>query len=277
LGRKGKLVSRIYSQFLFAIIYALTVFFSRWRRITILARLSAALSPKVSVQVNDIELLLYTPDRRSVYWPQHGFKSEPGTLSWIDSFSSEDIFYDIGANVGIYSLYAAKKMAVNSIAFEPNPFSHGVLAKNIGLNQIGDKVIPLTIAVGNKTEQATFGLSGMEAGSVGNAIAETENVGEAMTLGVLSMRLDELISTFSLPSPTHIKLDVDGLEPGILKGAKNTISRPSLRSVLVEFRTHDEEGRRLIHQLLTDADLVHDSNDDDSKSDNRLYVRNNTA
>jgi FkbM family methyltransferase len=270
-------VSRIYSQLLLAIICTLTVFFSRWRRITILARLSTALSPKVSVQVNGIELLLYTPDRRAVYWPQHGLESELGTLSWIDSFSSEDVFYDIGANVGIYSLYAAKKMAVNSIAFEPNPFSHGVLAKNIGLNQIGDKVMPLSIAVGEKTEQAKFGLSGMEAGSVGNAIAETENAGEALTLGVLSIRLDELISAFSLPSPTHIKLDVDGLEAGILKGAKNTISQLSLCSVLVEFETHGVEGRRVIHQLLTDAGLEYDSTRHDYESDNRCYTRNNFA
>ena len=270
-------MSRIYSQFLLAIIYTLTVFFSHWRRITIFARLSSALSLKVPIQVSDIELLLFTPDRRAVYWPQHGFHSEPGTLSWIESFSSEDVFYDIGANVGIYSLYAAKKMAVKSIAFEPNPFSYGVLAKNIGLNKICDKVIPLTIAVGEKTGQATFGLSGMEAGSVGNAIAETKNAGEAMLLGILSMSLDDLIDTFSLPSPTHIKLDVDGVEPGILLGAKNTISQQSLHSVLIEFMTHDKEGRGVIHQLLTDAGFVHDSNAEDSKVGNRLYIRNNIA
>jgi len=59
---------------------------------------------------------------------------EPETIEWINNFEKKDILFDIGANVGIYSLYASKKK-IRTVAFEPAFHNFKKLKKNIKLNK----------------------------------------------------------------------------------------------------------------------------------------------
>ena len=76
---------------------------------------------------------------------------EPETLAWIDSFTDNSIFMDIGANVGIYSCYAAKMKSSKVYAFEPSVFNLEMLARNITLHNLVDRIyiIPLALSDGN--------------------------------------------------------------------------------------------------------------------------------
>src|SRR5262245_31131064 len=59
---------------------------------------------------------------------------EPDTIAWIDNFESSDVFWDIGANVGVFSLYAARQCGVRVVAFEPSADNYMVLCKNVEMS-----------------------------------------------------------------------------------------------------------------------------------------------
>ena len=97
-------MTKLFARFLVALVNLATVFLSRWRKLTVRARVHDGLAPQTTVTVNGVDLTLLVPDCTSVYWPRHGFDSEPNTLSWIDGFGAGDVFYDIGTNIGAYTL-----------------------------------------------------------------------------------------------------------------------------------------------------------------------------
>ena len=264
-------MSTLYARFLAAAARLFTAFFGRWRRMTILARLSDRLAPEARVTVNGTDITLFVPDRTAVYWPRHGFASEPGTLAWIDGFGPGDVLYDIGANVGIFTIYAAKATGVRVVAFEPNPFSFRVLVRNLELNGITALVIPLCLALGGATGPATLVLSHMESGSIGNRLAAGKDDEGALILQTLAFGLDHLGGR--LPAPSRLKLDVDGNEPEILAGARATLADHRLKSVLCEFDGQGEEAQKAMDSLLRDCGLSEDPTGLDDGSANRLYVR----
>ena len=84
-------MTKLFARFLVALVNLATVFLSRWRKLTVRARVHDGLAPQTTVTVNGVDLTLLVPDRTSVYWSRHGFDSEPNTLSWIDRFSAGDV------------------------------------------------------------------------------------------------------------------------------------------------------------------------------------------
>lgn len=266
-------MTKLYARFLVAIVKLATGFLGRWRRLTVLARIHARLAPECTVTVNGISLTLLVPDRTSVYWVRHGFSSEPNTLSWIDGFREGDVFFDVGANIGAYTLYAAKARSVRVVAFEPNPFSFRVLVHNLQLNGVAENVTPLCLAADAETGPAPLFLKGTDAGSVGHSLGEGRGEENEFQVWTLAFSLDGLTETGGLPRPHHLKIDVDGIELPILEGAKSLLSDSRLRSVLVETLTHDEQDREKIGALLGQCGLAPDPDWREDGSDNRLFVR----
>ncbi|MDP6121613.1 MAG: FkbM family methyltransferase [Rhodospirillales bacterium] len=270
-------MSTLYARFVVALISLLTSFFGRWRRQTIVARVHALLAPTITTAANGTPITFFTPDRTSVYWPRHGLAAEPDTLQWIDGFVADDVLYDIGANVGAYSIYAAKRKGVRVIAVEPNPFSFHVLARNLVLNGVLGKVTPLCLALGAGTDLGILALKDTECGSVGHSLARGEGPARkgALALQTQVCRLDTLCADMGQPPPNHIKIDVDGIEHEILMGAEAALRDSRLKSVAVEFYTHDQPVRDSIAALLDDFDLAPTSAGDrqDGYSDNCIYVR----
>ena len=264
-------MSTLYARVLAAAVHLFTAFFGRWRRLTILARVSDHLAPEARVSVNGVDITLFVPDRTAVYWPRYGFASEPDTLAWIDGFGPGDVLYDIGANVGIFTIYAAKARGVRVVAFEPNPFSFRVLVRNLELNGITALVTPLCLALGGTTGPATLTLSHMESGSIGNRLAGAEDGNATISLDTLAFCIDDLGGR--LPAPSHLKVDVDGNEPDILSGARAALAGLGLESVLCEFDGQDEETRKAMDELLENCGLSEDPARPGNGSANRLYVR----
>ena len=182
---------------------------------------------------------------------------EPDTVEWVESFLKEgDVLFDVGANVGAYSLVAAKFFGggVKVYAFEPAFLNYTQLCKNVYLNGCQGSVIPLPVALSDKTALGVFNYHNLIPGGALHTLgAAVDYNGEAFvpafTQHMLSFRLDDLIGQFDIPAPTHIKIDVDGIELEVLEGARETLSNPSLRSVIVELEAG--EGERQITEMLS--------------------------
>ena len=97
---------------------------------------------------NDGLILKFSvPNALNRYRVESFSTKEPETLEWIDRFPDDAVLWDIGANVGLYTIYAAKK-GIRVFAFEPSVFNLEVLARNIFINGVGNQVtiIPLPLS-----------------------------------------------------------------------------------------------------------------------------------
>ncbi len=182
---------------------------------------------------------------------------EPDTVAWLEgALRGGDVFYDVGANVGAYSLLAAKigKPAPRVVAFEPSAVNFAQLVRNIALNNCQDRIIPVQVALAGRTSLETFNYRGLESGQALHALGgATDQIGHAFQPGVrvpvLAFRLDDLIPQFALPRPTLMKIDVDGGELGVLDGATAALADPTLRSVLLETDEYGADHRRIVALL----------------------------
>src|SRR5688572_6114979 len=183
-------------------------------------------------------------------------KKEPDTVRWIETFLRDgDVLFDVGANVGAYSLVAAKyhEGRVRIYAFEPSFVNFMQLCKNVLLNNCQESVVPLPLALSDKTTIDKFNYRNLIPGSALHALGEAvDDEGNAFqpefTQHVLSYSIDNLVEQFSLPVPNHLKIDVDGIELAILEGAGRTLANPAVRSVILEMRD-DASGGRIIEFL----------------------------
>ncbi|ETX07198.1 MAG: hypothetical protein ETSY2_12600 [Candidatus Entotheonella gemina] len=173
---------------------------------------------------------------------------EPETVAWLDeTFKEGDCLYDIGANIGLYSLYAlAKTQHAQAVCFEPDPINYYRLSANVVANSFGPRAVLFPIAVADTIGLGAFNSSLFVAGKAENWISPgadlfqvppTDQAQPSPTLrtGCPTFHLDGLIEQADfLPSPTHLKIDVDSVEIAILQGAQKTLRSPTLRHVLVE-------------------------------------------
>lgn len=165
---------------------------------------------------------------------------EPWTVAWIEEFLQPgESFYDVGANVGAYSLVAAKwtRGRARVIAIEPGYANFDALCENIYVNACVDCVTPIPVAVSSQTGLVQFRYRDLRPGAAVHQLAVSgvrDSFTTAFSQPVLTFRLDDLVSQFDLPPPVHIKIDVDGAELEVLRGARRCLADPVLRSLMVE-------------------------------------------
>ena len=202
---------------------------------------------------------------------------EPETLTWIDAIQDGETLWDVGAATGLLSMYAALKPGVKIYAFEPKATSFGVLIEHLALNKMGDRVFPLCLAFSDETCLTHLSLTAMAAGTGGNSVAGQPNqFGEFKSVfsqGAPAYRIDDFRAAFSLPAPDHLKIDVDGVEGAILRGAPETLRLA--KSVIIEVEGENaEQASDRIEAPLFAAGLVEDERVRTSGSRrNRLYRR----
>lgn len=149
---------------------------------------------------------------------------EPETLAWIESFDPHDVFFDIGANVGVYSLYAASLYPEMKIyAFEPMEANYETLHRLRKFNEFTN-IIPMRYAIGDRTGICCLRVNDATSGATG---AQVEDAGG---VPVICETIDSLVEV--LPVPTHVKIDIDGQELAVIRGMQNTL--PAIKSILVE-------------------------------------------
>lgn len=185
------------------------------------------------------------------------FTKEPEMIEWLDQMKSDDILWDIGANVGLYSIYAGKK-GMKVFAFEPSALNTFYISKNIELNKLKDNVFLIPLAVSDKNE---FGYLNMSSTEVGGALNEfnnkdLESVGEGnykqeviFKQGMFSYSADELIEKYGFEIPNYIKIDVDSIEDRIIYGADKTLANPKVKGVYLELDETEERTQKMIDYL----------------------------
>jgi FkbM family methyltransferase len=204
----------------------------------------------VKIEINDQIIKFRTPTLRALWRAETLLTKEPATIGWIDAFDRDDIFWDIGANTGIYSLYAARVKGVMTLAFEPAAFNHTLLCDNIRLNGLEGRVAAYQLAFSNRSQLGELSVADDEPGA---AIASVEDMGVgSLKQAVLVFSVDSFIERFQPPFPNHIKIDVDGLETKILEGCRHTLTDSRLKSLLIEVDERDQARPARIDALLSE-------------------------
>jgi FkbM family methyltransferase len=177
---------------------------------------------------------------------------EPETLDWIDGFTAGDVMFDVGANIGLYSLYAGKR-GVKVYSFEPEGQNFSGLANNCLANELGN-VMPYCMALAEREHFDLLYVTSMNPGdSQHNLGAENPYYQRECsgTQGIFASTLDQLCFQHGFAIPQHIKIDVDGLEDRILEGGQKVLSHPDFRSLLIEISGYDGAESTAISRLAT--------------------------
>ena len=221
------------------LVQGLTSVMPAWRQSFTLARLSEYLHQRHVVQTRHGELILVCPTYYSVHYPRTFLTREPETLEWIDGFDDGDVFWDVGANVGIYALYAGLRRTIDVVAFEPHGATYANMIDNINANGLAEIVRAYAVALAEGTALDMLNMENATAGSVSHSFGEAptflgREVETHARQSTMGFSIDGLIDTFGLAVPNHVKIDVDGIEPRVLAGAARTFADPAVRSVLIE-------------------------------------------
>lgn len=154
------------------------------------------------------------------------------------------MLFDIGANVGVYTLYAAINRKVKVMAFEPLAANYFLLNRNIEENGLSDVATAYCVALNDQDMVSTLHIQNTGFGSALSSFDDpVDHLGQRFAAkfqqGMVGMSLDSFIEKFQPEFPNFIKIDVDGIEDKIIKGMAKTLADPRLRSLSIEL----DEGR----------------------------------
>lgn len=195
------------------------------------------------------DITFLTPNQHCAWRVATLETKEPDTLAWLRKMNPGEILFDIGANMGQYSLIAAKK-GLKVHAFEPEAQNFALLVRNIAINGLSDLVTAWPIALSNKPDIAVLHLSTLIPGGSCHAFGENTNyAGQTKQFpfqqGSISSTLDRFCDQYGFCD--HIKLDVDGFEHKVIQGGGNVVKR--CKSILIEINTNLEEHRDLVSYM----------------------------
>jgi FkbM family methyltransferase len=163
---------------------------------------------------------------------------EPGTIAWLDLLPQGSVLYDVGANVGVYSIYAAMARRCSVHAFEPDGANFALLCRNVRLNGLSGLVTPYCLALSDTEGVGLLDCANGEGGASGHALRVGDGAASAkMAQGIYRIRGDRLTAAYGLPPPKAIKIDIDGLEHAVLSGFAGALDDSSLSTINVEVDT----------------------------------------
>ena len=196
-------------------------------------------------------MIFWTPNTHCAWRIETLYTKEPDTIAWIKSMKPDEVLFDIGANIGQYSIVAAKQ-GLKVFAFEPESQNFSILIRNIAMNKMSDRIFAYPFCISDSCKIDMLRLSGLTPGGSCHSFGEDTNYkgevkGWAAVQGSVAFPVDQLVNEVGFACPDHIKIDVDGLEASVLRGMAATLRR--VKSVLVEMDSaqerHMEWKRRL--------------------------------
>lgn len=213
-----------------------------------LLRVSSASTRVVAVDVRGHQIKISVSTQIEQYRVDTYTTKEPETLDWLDHSlmgNGEKVFFDIGANIGLYSLYAAQiNPSCRVFAFEPEAQTFAVLCRNIVLNK-ATNIVPCSFPLSGKTAFDLFYVHDLEPGAAACAlggpcafVSEPDKV--ILKQGAFSVTIDDLVGLYGVPLPDLMKIDVDGIEDQIIAGAATVLQSERLHTLLVELNYRSE-------------------------------------
>jgi|SRR6185312_12624234 len=137
---------------------------------------------------------------------------------------AEDVFADVGANIGSYTILASGVAGARTIAFEPDPGTAASLEKNIQLNGLSERVEIHIAALGESAGRIRFS---MGRDTENRVVGADEPEGREVRVEMLDAAVGDRV-------PSFIKIDVEGYETEVLRGALSLLEKPELKAVLTE-------------------------------------------
>jgi FkbM family methyltransferase len=202
------------------------------------------------IKILDNEIKFFTPNQLTEYRVDTFFTKEPDMLRWIDNFKEIDnlIFWDIGANIGLYSIYNALKNKTSiTISFEPSTSNLRCLSRNISINDLENKIKVFSLPLTN-TENKFFIMneSHFNEGGALNTFGrdynfEGKTFKPEMKYQLLGTTINYLLDSKILDVPDYIKIDVDGIEHLILEGSNKYLINKKIKSIIVEINENFTE------------------------------------
>jgi FkbM family methyltransferase len=203
-----------------------------------------AVCPVARCKVNGLSIAIRISTPNEHHRADTYATKEPETIEWLrENLHDGDVFYDVGANIGLYSLYAAKlRPGCRVFAFEPESHNFGNLCGNLLLNRV-ENVTPCFFPLSSHEAFAPFYVYDLRPGGALHSLGRPSSYRDGpplLTTGAIAVTIDVLVSRHGLPAPDLLKLDVDGNEEQILDGAAAVLASGSVRSILVEVSCPDE-------------------------------------
>jgi FkbM family methyltransferase len=201
------------------------------------------------------DLVFAVPNSLNAFRTATFSTKEPETLAWIDAIAAGSVLWDVGANIGLYSCYAAKARRCRVIAFEPSVFNLELLARNIFLNHVTDRVTIVSLPLFEQVAESTLNMTSTEWGGALSTFGaahgfDGEVLSKVFEFRTIGLSMDECVTKLGVPFPDYIKVDVDGIEHLILRGGREVLRR--VRGVSVEisdaFTLQAEESRRVLEE-----------------------------
>ena len=165
--------------------------------------------------------------------------TEPDTLNWIRSFKPDELFFDVGANIGMFTVFAAITSGVRVRSFEPSVNEAWVLNRNVFVNGLSSQVSTYG-GCGISNEEGFDPLYMRKFNEFdGNFVGEEKNdylekVPTEFRQGCFKTTIDRLIFDHNMGRPDHIKIDVDGIEHLVVEGASQTLRERIPKSINLE-------------------------------------------
>lgn len=174
-----------------------------------------------------------TPNKQCAWRVETLETKEPDTMAWLRAMKPDEVLFDVGSNMGQYSMIAAKR-GLHVHAFEPESQNFALLCRNIAINELKN-VTPWPLALMDEPSIDIFHSQTMAAGGSCNSYGESLNFHMQpkqyqFHQGCMAYTMDDFSDKYGLP--THIKIDVDGFEHKVLAGAGACLT--VTKSVLVE-------------------------------------------
>ena len=200
---------------------------------------------KIQIPNSKNQIKLFAPNYLTNWMSREFFEKEPETIEWINNFKvfndKKIIFWDIGANLGFYSIYAAKiHQNIDVVSFEPSSSNLRILSRNISINNLEDKIGINTLPLGTKDfkfsifRESKFGEGESNNSYDKNIDLEGKIINQTNSYKLLGTSINKLIDLNILEIPNYIKIDVDGLEHIILSGASKCLSHGNLKGLQIE-------------------------------------------
>jgi FkbM family methyltransferase len=212
------------------------------------------IQPTSEIEHEGVKMTFATPNTTTLWRVQTIREKEPWTLEWIAGFAPGDILVDCGANVGMYTIWAAATRRARVFAFEPEAQNYALLNRNIQLNGVAHSVTAYCMGLLDKSGLSALHMADLQPGgschSVGEALDFRHQPLQALfSQGCIAATLDELVGSGAVPVPNHVKIDVDGFEPKVIAGARATLRDPAVKSLLVETNRNLEDHLAMVGEI----------------------------
>lgn len=215
------------------------------------------------VKILDQNIIFFVPNVIIKWRVDTFFSKEPETLEWINNFENylgkdkQIIFWDIGGNIGLYSIYAALKYKnIDITTFEPSTSNLQTLSRNISTNNLNEKIRVCQIPLTNKSNSfLMFKESQFQEGGAFNVFGENfdyegNKFVQENSYKIYGTSINFFLDNKILEIPDYIKIDVDGIEHLILLGADNYLKNSKIKSFLIEINDRFTQQRDQILDIM---------------------------